>query len=138
MLRTLEAETVMPSVAHSPTMRKVALARVLLRQTDNEGEDGIIESVVNNRAVAREDPVSSDELAVPAKQRRWRDEVARPVFTRQKPSERREQLAIGGGVAGPCHLAPQHRDLMTEHSDLDVFLARRRPESQEVEQSSDE
>jgi hypothetical protein len=82
--------------------------------------------------------VPGNKLAVPAKKRRRCDEEARPPFTRQKPSERREQLAIGGGVAGPCHLAPQHRELMTKHSDIDVLLVRRRPESQEVEQSSDE
>jgi hypothetical protein len=117
---------------------EIAPAGVLLRQPDDEGDDLLIESIGRNLAAARVRPVPRDELPVPAKKRRWRDEEARPALTGQKPSQRGEHGAVGGGVSGTCHLAPQHRELMTKHGDLDVLLVRCRAESQEVEQSPDE
>jgi hypothetical protein len=101
-------------------------------QAKDEGDDIIFEGIGRGVAAARVGPGPSDELPVPAQQRRRRDEEDSPALTAEQPCKRGQHGAINRGVPRTCHLAAQHSQLMAEHGDLDVLLVRSRPEPEEV------
>jgi hypothetical protein len=107
-------------------------------QAKDEGDDIIFEGIGRGVAAARVGPGPSDELPVPAQQRRRRDKEGRPAPSGEQPCEGGEHGAIGRGVPRTCHLASQHRQLVAEHGDLDVLFVRCWPEPEQVDQAADE
>ena len=87
--------------------------------------------------MARVGPGPSDELSVPAQQRRRRDEEGCPPLSAQQPGQRGEQRPVRRRVTWPRHLTAEHGQLVAEHGDLDVLLVGRGPEPEQVEQASD-
>ena len=64
-----------------------------------------------------------DELAVPKEQRGRGDEERRPLSPGQQPRQCGQHDPIFGPQIRSGHLPVQHRDLMAEHEQFDVFGA---------------
>jgi hypothetical protein len=58
---------------------------------------------------------------MPAQQRLWLHEEARPVGLGQDAADRGEQRAVGGLQLGSWELATQDSELVAEHQDLKVL-----------------
>jgi hypothetical protein len=58
---------------------------------------------------------------MPAHERVGRDEERTPALAREQPARGGQERAVGGPKRGPSHLAPQDRELMTEHDDLKLL-----------------
>jgi hypothetical protein len=58
---------------------------------------------------------------MPGQQRARRDKPAAAQHGWQQPGQRRQDRAIGPVRLGPDDLAPQYRDLVTEHHDFRVL-----------------
>jgi hypothetical protein len=67
--------------------------------------------------------VPGDQLAVPAQQRRRRDEEDRPARSGQQPRQGGQHDPVGGLELGASDLSTKHRDLMTQNEDFDVLAA---------------
>ena len=130
-----DRDTELCALADDP---EIAPPGVLTRKSKDESDHIRIERVGGNRLATRVGPMPTNELPVPAQQRYWRHEEGCPTLTRQPSRQRCEYSAIGRGEPGSCYLAAQHRELMTKHRDLDVLLVRRRTDSNEAEQLSNE
>jgi hypothetical protein len=96
----------------------VAPARVLPGQTD----DQLLHLLVQRWPA---DPVwvgprAGNQAPMPAQQRLWRHEEARPAGAGQHPADGGEQRPIGGLQPGTRGLAAQHRELVAQHQDLQV------------------
>jgi hypothetical protein len=66
-------------------------------------------------------PVSGEQLAVPAKQRRRGDEERRPARAREQSRQCCEHDPVFWFESGAVHLAAQHRHLVAEYQDLDIL-----------------
>jgi hypothetical protein len=73
------------------------------------------------RAPVRIRPTARDQLAVPAQQRRRRDEERRPRPPRQHPTERSQQSPISRPKLRTSHLALEQLQLVTQHEILDLL-----------------
>jgi hypothetical protein len=58
---------------------------------------------------------------MPAQQRLWRDEKARPEVSGQDRTDRGEQRAVGGLEPRAWNLAAEHGELVAEDKDLEVL-----------------
>jgi hypothetical protein len=92
----------LPALTHDT---EIAPARVLPGQAKDEFGDLVVEGIGRGPAAARVGPGPSDELPVPAQQRRRRDEKGRPALAAEQSGQCGEHSAIGRGVPRPCHLA---------------------------------
>ena len=117
---------------------EIAPPGVLTGEAKHECHNVGIERVVRRSIAARKGPVPAKELMLAAQQSRWRDEEGSPTLTRKQPCKCREHRAIGRGEPRSCHLALEHRELMTQHRDLDILLIWGRTDANEVEQASNE
>ncbi len=81
--------------------------------------------------------MASDELAMPSKQGRGRDDECAPALPRKQSRKCREHGAIGGGEARSCHLAVHHGELVAKDRDLDVLFVGARTDAEEQELSND-
>jgi hypothetical protein len=106
---------------------------ILTSEAKDECHNVGIERVVRRSIAAQKGPVPANELTVPVQQSRWRDEEGSPTLTRKQPCKCREHRAIDRGEPRSCHLALEHRELVTKHRDLDVLVVRRWTDSEEQE-----
>jgi hypothetical protein len=58
---------------------------------------------------------------MPTQQRLWRHDETLSVPPREHPGERSKKGTIGRPQRRPTRLPPEHRELMTQHHQLDVF-----------------
>jgi hypothetical protein len=70
---------------------------------------------------ARIRPASRDQPAVPAKQRRRSDDERSPARLRDQPTGGGKEDAVGRPQVRPRDLAPQYRQLVAEHQDLELL-----------------
>jgi hypothetical protein len=56
---------------------------------------------------------------MPPEQRLGLDEEASPTLPPEEPAQPGEDRSIGWPECGVCHVAAQHRDLVSEHDDFD-------------------
>jgi hypothetical protein len=75
---------------------------------------------------------------VPAQQGRPGDQEDRPAIAGQQLRRGREDQPVGGRVAGPGHLPPQHQQLVAQYRDLHVFGVRWRTEADQPENLPDD
>jgi len=117
MLRTAVAETCTPSRSNSLDAL-VAPARVLPGQADNQ----LLQLLTDWRSSrsTRASPHASNQPPVPAQQRLWPDEEARPAGSGQRPTDRCQQGPVGGLEPWTWDLAAQHAKLVALHEDLQV------------------
>jgi hypothetical protein len=66
-------------------------------------------------------PLPGDELSVPAKQGRRGDEERRPPWTWQSPGQGCKHHPVGRFEVGAVYLPAQHRDLVAQYQEFDVF-----------------
>jgi hypothetical protein len=66
-------------------------------------------------------PASRDELAVPAQDRARGDEERAPAPARNAPARSGEERPIGPPECRPRALAPEDRELVTKHDDLELL-----------------
>ena len=71
-------------------------------------------------AAMRVSPASGDQISVPAQQRRRSHEERVPRAAAQHPRQRGEKDSIGTVKIWSVNLTAQHRDLVTQHQDLDL------------------
>jgi hypothetical protein len=125
-------------LAALPHDADVTPARVLPGQAKYQGNYLVVQGVGRGLAMAREGPGPSDELSVPAQQRRRRDKEGCPPLPAEQACQCAEQRPVRRRVTWPRHLASQHGQLVAEHGDLHVLFVRRRPEPEQVEHASDD
>ena len=97
----------------------IAPARVLTRQTEREQPD-----VAPNRTAAAPTcvrPALRDQPAMPSKQRRRRDEEGVPKVAREQSAGRAQEEPVDGPDDGPRRSAPQDRELVPQHQDLELL-----------------
>jgi hypothetical protein len=58
---------------------------------------------------------------MPAQQRLWRDEKARPEVSGQDTTDRGEQRAVGGLEPRAWNVAAEHDELVAKNKDLKVL-----------------
>ena len=92
---------------------------VLPGQPQHQGADGL--AGPRSAWPVRVRPFACDQLAVPGQQRARRDKPVGAQHGWQQPGQRRQDGAIGPVRLGPGDLAPQYRDLVTEHHDFRVL-----------------
>jgi hypothetical protein len=84
-------------------------------------------------------PTATNEVAMPAQQRRWLNQERATPPSRQQLAERRQQDTIGRAQAGPPDLAPQHLELMPQHQDLKLIRPlRTTKQNQQLEQTAND
>ncbi len=128
-LRTLVAESSTPGQARSPTIRwwpQRGFSRASRRTRDR------ISAPIRGRpgSPTRICPLTGDHPTVPQKQSLRRDEERRPAPSRERSTGRSEKRTIDRLENRPCDRAPQGRELVAEHDDLELLLlgrAGRRP-----------
>jgi hypothetical protein len=118
---------------------EIAPPRVLPSQTKDDCDDLSIERVGSDRLRTREPPVPANEISVPAYERCRRDEEGGPALAAEEieqalPAPRDRQGRTEVAPLGAS--APRVDD--TQHRDLDVLLVRRRTDSNQAEQLSNE
>jgi hypothetical protein len=133
--RRRENHTELPQLTNDA---EIAPARILPREPKHECNDLGIERIGCDHLRPREGPVAANEFTVPAHQRCRRDEEVSPPLARKKSGKRCQHGSIGGGEPRTRHLAAKDRELMTKDRDLEVLLIRRRTDSDEVKELSDE
>src|SRR6266508_3461563 len=83
-------------------------------------------------------PASHNQTPMPAKQCRRSDDKRAPARSRQQTARGSEENSIGRTQLGPSELATQHRELMAEHDDLELFeLIRTEAQRRELQQALD-
>ena len=137
MFQTLLADSGIPSATSSPWMR--LYPQLVLRR---QAQDQLLRLRGQRRsapAPACIGPAATDEIAVPAQQRRRLDQERPPPLPRQQLAERRQQDTIARAQARPPELAPQHVQLMPQHQDLKLLRPlRTTKQNQQLEQTADD
>ena len=121
LLRTLVAETVTASfepVAPNADVTPAGFSRARRRTRTTTSSCRALGAPWPRRGKVQ-DRATSSRASVAAATREG------PRVTTKQSCERGQQPA--GGVAGPCHVAAQHRQLVTEQGDFDILLVGRRP-----------
>jgi hypothetical protein len=121
-LRTNVAETSIPSLRSSPTIRRSPQLSVLARQP----KDQVPHVAVDRRstgAPVRVRPVAGDEPPMPAQQCLRPHHEGLPRAPRQHSAERRQEQAVALAELRPLHLPPQDRELMPQQQDLEFLRA---------------
>jgi hypothetical protein len=133
--RTVVAETRNAEPAQLADDALVAPARILARESQDQLSDLAADRWPTN--LTRICPAPRDQPAVPAKQCRWRDDKGPPARSRQQPAGGSEEDSIGGPQRRPGDLAAQHRQLVAEHHDLQLFeLLRTKTQRSELQNAS--
>src|SRR5205085_2020398 len=82
-------------------------------------------------------PAASDHAAMPAQQRRRRDQKRLPARAWQYPTRRGKEDPIGRRQLWPTGLPTKNRQLMAKHDDLELLEPlRARPEHDELKQAA--
>ena len=112
------ADTVTPSLRHSPAMRRQP-QRGLSRASRSTSltTDGSGPGVARWRGRFS----LSDQLAMPAQQRRRRDDEDGPTIAGEQLRQRGQEQAIARRVPGQGHLPAQHGELVPQNGDLDIL-----------------
>jgi hypothetical protein len=66
-------------------------------------------------------PAPPHQVGVPPQQCAWRDQHAKPASLRQDPGQRRHHRAVSPRQARLGDLPAQHRELVAQDQDFDVF-----------------
>jgi hypothetical protein len=114
------ADTAMPSLRHSPTIRRYPQRR-FPGQPQHELHHILGQAATVTPSRPRVRPVLKDRVPMPAQQRRRRDQKDRPTLPRHQLGQDGEDEPVGGGVAGPGYLPAQHHQLVAQHRDLHVL-----------------
>jgi hypothetical protein len=82
-------------------------------------------------------PAAGDQASVPAKQRRGGHQERAPARAGQQPARCRKQDPIARVQLRPTYLPTQHRQLMTQNHDLQLFESlRTRPKEHELQRAA--
>jgi hypothetical protein len=115
------ADTAIPELGELALDPDTAPARVLLRDLENEVTNRRIDPRPSRPTDLAVRPLLPDELAVPAKERRRRDQKAGPSVARDQPTCRAEQDSVDGPELGWAGLPPKDSELMAEDEDLEIL-----------------
>ena len=114
----------------------VAPARVLARQAKHQFAD--LAADRRSTAPTGVRPAASDEAAVPAQQRRRRNQKRPPTRPRQQPTRRSKEDPVGRCQPRPTRLPTKHRQLMSKDDDLQLLeVLRARPQEYELEHAAE-
>jgi hypothetical protein len=121
-VRIAVAETVIPSLASSPLIRRHpqrGFSRPIRRMRSRtsstigwppaEGPAGV-------------SPLPAYQLTVPTKEGLRTDQESRPARTRECPAHRCQEQPIPAAKSRPAHLSPEDGQLMAKDENLDVVL----------------
>jgi hypothetical protein len=115
------APTRMPSLRSSPLYPDVAPSGVLPRQAKDQVPGLGVDRGTPRPPQPPVDPLAPDELAVPAKQRLWRDEERGPAFSAESPGSRGEEGSVEHTERRTSDLSPQDFQLVPKDGDLDLL-----------------
>lgn len=97
----------------------IAPARVLTRESEQHRSD--LAADRRSSAATGVRPAPGNKPPMPPKQCRWRDEERSPARPRQQLACCGKEDSIGHRQLGATRLSAQHRELVSEHDDLECL-----------------
>lgn len=120
IVRTVVADTLIPSSEELPADPLVSPARVLPAEPEDEVADGVVGRRPAELPRLPEGPLPPDEFPVPAQERLRPHRERRPAAPGHRPARRCEQDPVETVDPGALDLPVEHLHLVPEHQELDV------------------